>query len=146
MQRLEAKNPPERPLMSAETGNVENRRQDPPRDGLFLSDDGFRSSGGLPKNRRRSAAYAAYDFVESYAIDPKMTPSGTRLGPLSGLNQVAFASDCIRHPQISGLNLPHIFNIAPGTSASQRLCTSFRLDSKPSWHSLFQSVYGFCDI
>jgi hypothetical protein len=24
-----------------------------------------------PKNRRRSAAYAAYDFVESYAIDPE---------------------------------------------------------------------------
>ena len=35
-----------------------------------------------PKNRRRSAAYTAYDFVESYAIGPKMTPSGTRLGPL----------------------------------------------------------------
>src|SRR5258705_2723324 len=34
-----------------------------------------------PKNRRRTAAYAAYDFVVSYAIDPKATPSGTRLGP-----------------------------------------------------------------
>src|SRR5258708_13357267 len=33
------------------------------------------------KNRRRTAAYAAYDFVVSYAIDPKVTPSGTRLGP-----------------------------------------------------------------
>src|SRR5258705_11827793 len=30
MQRLEAKNPPERPLLSAETGNVENRRQESP--------------------------------------------------------------------------------------------------------------------
>src|SRR5258706_842527 len=28
MQRLEAKNPPERPLLSTETGNVENRRQE----------------------------------------------------------------------------------------------------------------------
>ena len=30
MQRLEAKNPPERPLLSTETGNVENRRQESP--------------------------------------------------------------------------------------------------------------------
>src|ERR1700738_2445234 len=30
MRRPEAKNPPERPLMSAETGNVENRRQESP--------------------------------------------------------------------------------------------------------------------
>src|SRR5258708_5323229 len=29
MERPEAKNPPERPLLSAETGNVENRRQHP---------------------------------------------------------------------------------------------------------------------
>src|ERR1700692_1113025 len=34
-----------------------------------------------PKNRRKTAAYAAYDFVVSYAIEPKMTPGGTRLGP-----------------------------------------------------------------
>src|ERR1700726_3784378 len=33
--------------MSAETGIVENRRQDPRRNGLFLIDNGFRSSGGL---------------------------------------------------------------------------------------------------
>jgi hypothetical protein len=39
------------------------------------------SPSARPKNRRRSAAYAAYDFVESYAIDRKMEPSGTRLGP-----------------------------------------------------------------
>src|SRR6266851_9051022 len=30
MRRLEAKNPPERPLLSAETGEMEDRRQDPP--------------------------------------------------------------------------------------------------------------------
>jgi hypothetical protein len=47
MQRLEAKNPPERPLLSAETGNVENGRQDPPRNGPFSIDDGFRGSGRL---------------------------------------------------------------------------------------------------
>src|SRR5258705_12872337 len=47
MQRPEAKNPPERPLLSAETGNVENGRQESPRKGLFSIDDGFRSSGRL---------------------------------------------------------------------------------------------------
>src|ERR1700704_1571876 len=47
VRRLEAKNPPERPLMSAETGIAENRRQDPRRNGLFSIDDGFRSSGRL---------------------------------------------------------------------------------------------------
>src|ERR1700694_4115123 len=47
MQRPEAKKPPERPLLSAETGNVENRRQDPRRKGLFSIDDGFRGSGRL---------------------------------------------------------------------------------------------------
>src|SRR5258706_9421427 len=47
MQRPEANNPPERPLLSAETGNVENVRQDPRRNGLFSIDDGFRGSGRL---------------------------------------------------------------------------------------------------
>src|SRR5207244_4342827 len=47
MQRPEARNPPERPLLSAETLNVQNRRQDPRRNGLFSVDDGFRSSGRL---------------------------------------------------------------------------------------------------
>src|SRR6202165_5566848 len=40
-------NPPERPLFSAETGNVENRRQDPRRNGLFSIDNRFRGSGRL---------------------------------------------------------------------------------------------------
>ena len=47
MQRPEAKNPPERPLLSAETGNVENRGQDPRRNGLFSINDGFRGLGRL---------------------------------------------------------------------------------------------------
>src|SRR5258708_6181444 len=47
MQRPEAKNPPERPLLSAETGKVENRRQDPRKNGPFSIDDDFRSSGRL---------------------------------------------------------------------------------------------------
>src|SRR5258705_6126063 len=47
MQRPEYKSPPERPLLSAETGNVENGRQESPRKGLFSIDDGFRSSGRL---------------------------------------------------------------------------------------------------
>src|SRR5258707_15864921 len=47
MQRPEAKNPPERPLWSAETRNVENSRQDPRRNGLVSIDDGFCGSGRL---------------------------------------------------------------------------------------------------
>src|SRR3954452_12528586 len=40
------------------------------------------SPSARPKNRRKTAAYAAYDFVVSYAIDPKIKPSGTSLGPV----------------------------------------------------------------
>jgi hypothetical protein len=47
MQRPEANNRPERPLLSSETGSVENGRRDPRRNGLFLIDDGFRGSGRL---------------------------------------------------------------------------------------------------
>ena len=39
MRDLESKNPPDRPLMSAETGNVEISRQDPLERALFPSDD-----------------------------------------------------------------------------------------------------------
>ena len=46
-QRPEAKNPPERPLLSAETGNLKIGMKNPRRNGLFLIDDGFRSSGRL---------------------------------------------------------------------------------------------------
>jgi hypothetical protein len=47
MQRLAARNPSERPLLSPETGNAENRRQDTRRNGLFLIDDSFRGLGRL---------------------------------------------------------------------------------------------------
>jgi hypothetical protein len=47
MRRLAAKNPPERPQLSAETGIVENGRQDPGRNGLFSIDDGFPGSRRL---------------------------------------------------------------------------------------------------
>jgi len=47
MQRPEPKNPPERPLCRQRPGNVENRRQDPRRNGLFSIEDGFRGSGRL---------------------------------------------------------------------------------------------------
>jgi hypothetical protein len=57
MQRPEAKNPPERPLLSAETGNVENRQQDPRRNGLFSIDDGFRGSGRLDGGRTRARTW-----------------------------------------------------------------------------------------
>src|ERR1700676_2884488 len=46
-QRPEAKNPPERPSMSAETGNSKIGVKNPRRNGLFLIGDGFRSSGRL---------------------------------------------------------------------------------------------------
>src|SRR5258705_3743012 len=46
-QRPEAKNPPERPLLSAETGNSKIGVKNPRRNGLFLIGDGFRSSGRL---------------------------------------------------------------------------------------------------
>jgi hypothetical protein len=38
------------------------------------------SPSARPKNRRKPATYAAFDFVESYAIDLKTNVSGTRLG------------------------------------------------------------------
>src|SRR6266403_1845241 len=47
MRRPEAKNPPERPLLSAETGNSKIGVKNPRRNGLFLIGDGFRSSGRL---------------------------------------------------------------------------------------------------
>ena len=46
-QRPEAKNPPERPSCRQRPGNVENRRQDPRRNGLFSIEDGSRGSGRL---------------------------------------------------------------------------------------------------
>jgi hypothetical protein len=46
-QRPEAKNPPERPLLSAETGNSKMGVKNTRRNGLFLIGDGFRSSGKL---------------------------------------------------------------------------------------------------
>src|SRR5712672_3768617 len=46
-QRPEAKNPPERPLLAAETGNSKIGVKNPRRNGLFLIGDGFRSSGRL---------------------------------------------------------------------------------------------------
>src|SRR5258705_13305953 len=46
-QRPEAKNPPERPLLSAETGNSKIGVKNPRRNGLFPIGDGFRSSGRL---------------------------------------------------------------------------------------------------
>src|SRR5258708_32789013 len=44
-QRPEAKNPPERPSLSAETGNSKIGVKNPRRNGLFSIGDGFRSSG-----------------------------------------------------------------------------------------------------
>src|SRR6266403_5484904 len=65
MQRPEAKNPPERPLLSAETGNVENRRQDPRRNGLVSIDDGFRGSGRLDGGAYRDRTCDPLDVNEA---------------------------------------------------------------------------------
>src|SRR6266436_6520284 len=46
-QRPEAKNPPERALLSAETGNLKIGVKNPRRNGLFSIGDGFRGSGRL---------------------------------------------------------------------------------------------------
>src|SRR5260221_4525967 len=46
-QRPEAKNPPERPLLSAETGNLKIGMKNPRRNGLFSIGDGFCGSGRL---------------------------------------------------------------------------------------------------
>jgi hypothetical protein len=46
-QRPEAKNPPERPLLSAETGSSKIGVKNARRNGLLLIGDGFRSSGRL---------------------------------------------------------------------------------------------------
>src|SRR5882724_8359929 len=43
------------------------------------------SPSARPKNRRRSAAYAAYDFVVRNAMRPVISVRGTRLGPEKGL-------------------------------------------------------------
>jgi hypothetical protein len=47
MQRLEAKNAPERLLLSAETGNLKIDDKNPRRNGALSIDDGFRGSGRL---------------------------------------------------------------------------------------------------
>src|SRR5258708_1880970 len=46
-QRPEAKNPPERPLLSAETGKLKIGMKNPRRNGLFSIGDGFCGSGRL---------------------------------------------------------------------------------------------------
>jgi hypothetical protein len=64
MQRLEAKNPPERPLLSAETGNVQIGDKNPRRNGLFSIDDGFRGSGRLDGGRDRDRTCDPLDVNE----------------------------------------------------------------------------------
>jgi hypothetical protein len=64
MQRREAKNPPERPLISAETGNLKIGARNPRRNGLFLIDDSFRSSGRLDGGRDRDRTCDPLDVNE----------------------------------------------------------------------------------
>jgi hypothetical protein len=60
---------PERPLLSAETGNVENRRQDPRRNGLFSIDDRFRGSGRLD-----GRTPSEYIFRQKILMDIRIAP------------------------------------------------------------------------
>jgi hypothetical protein len=64
MQRPEAKNPPERPLLAAETGNSKTGVKNPRRNGLFLIGDGFRSSGRLGGGRDRDRTCDPLDVNE----------------------------------------------------------------------------------
>src|SRR5258705_9912966 len=56
-QRPEAKNPPERALLSAETGNLKIGVKNPRRNGLFSIGDGFRGSGRLDGGRTRARTW-----------------------------------------------------------------------------------------
>jgi hypothetical protein len=67
-QRPEAKNPPERPLISAETGNLKIGDRNPRRNGLFLIDDSFRSSGRL----------GGGDDLDQTACSPRRDRTGLR--------------------------------------------------------------------
>ena len=64
MQRLEAKNPPERPLITAETRNLKIGVKNPRRNGLFSIDDGFRGSGRLDGGRDRDRTCDPLDVNE----------------------------------------------------------------------------------
>ena len=66
MQRPGANNPPERPLLSAETGNSKIEGKNPRRNGLFLIGDGFRGSGRL----------VGGDDLDQTACSPRMDRTG----------------------------------------------------------------------
>ena len=68
MQRLEAKNPPERPLFTAETRNAQNRQQDPRRNGLFSIADGYYRSGRLDGG----------DYLDQTACSPRRDRTSLR--------------------------------------------------------------------
>jgi hypothetical protein len=71
MQRLEAKNPPERSPFRAETRNAQNGQQDPRRNGLFSTDDGFygsgRLNGGVRSHMRTGLAWILPENREFFA-------------------------------------------------------------------------------
>ena len=48
------------------------------------------SPSARPKNRRKTAAYGAYDFVESYAIDPKKDAKWDQIGTRMALAKRTF--------------------------------------------------------
>ena len=69
MQRLEAKNPPERPLFTAETRNAQNRQHDPRRNGLFSINDGFYGSGRLNggvRSQIRTGLYWKFPVIREF--------------------------------------------------------------------------------
>ena len=69
MQRLEAKNPPERSPFRAETRNAQNGQQDPRRNGLFSTDDGFYGSGRLNggvRSHMRTGLYWKFPVIREF--------------------------------------------------------------------------------
>ena len=64
MRDLESKNPPDRPLMSAETGNVEISRQDPLERALFPERRRLCSPGRLDGGRDRDRTCDPLDVNE----------------------------------------------------------------------------------
>ncbi len=118
MQRPEPKNPPERPLCRQRPGNVENRRQDPRRNGLFSIEDGFRGSGRLGGAHQGSnlgpadygPIFAACTFMQSAEHRPDwLDPSCSIVVCIAG-----WCADC-------------------GAKAGRERCRSDRARQRPIW-------------
>jgi hypothetical protein len=119
MQRPEAKNPPERPLLSAETGNSKIGVKNPRRNGMFLIDDGFRSSGRLDGG----------DHLDQTGCSPRRDRTSLRnssqernfLLQRPGGEMGSFASIAGAETALTRVFGRHVFEIAALLRVSQRL-------------------------